>query len=92
MDRAADVQAGAFRFELVGDGAQIDGGATQPVEFRDDERVAGPAGSEGFPETGSFSVASGIALVGVDPVVGDAEPFEGCALRSQILAAVEHRA
>lgn len=86
MDGAADVQSGAFGFEFVGDRPEVDGGTAEAVEFGDDEGAAFAAGGERFAQTGSVSVAAGVALVGVDPVVGDSEAFEGCALRSQILA------
>lgn len=56
----------------------------QMVSIPDSPIIA--AGGECFAETGALAVAAGVALVGVDPVVGDSESFEGCALRSQILA------
>lgn len=63
---------------------------TRSRESSDDTivRIRGSGRSrfrQSFRQSGACSVPVGIALVGVDAIRFDAEPYEGCALRSQVL-------
>ena len=71
--------------EVFDDVPGVRQGAGEPVEFGDDEGVAGPDGGEGFAESGPFLVSAGQSVVDVDPVFGDAEGGEAVALRGQVL-------
>ena len=61
MDQAADVEPDATVGEFVNDVAGVWHRAGEPVEFRDDQGVAFPAGGEGFAESRSFDSESGKA-------------------------------
>jgi hypothetical protein len=54
--------------EVFDDVPGVRQGAGEPVEFGDDESVAGPDRGEGFPEARPFPVPAGQSVVDVDPV------------------------
>jgi hypothetical protein len=62
----------------------------EPVQFGDDEGVAGAAGGHRFAESGSVPVGAGQALVGVDPASANAECDEGVSLGGEILLFCGH--
>jgi len=75
----------AARDKGVGDKAGIGNRPRQPVELGNDERVACADRGERLVETGPRTVRAGQAVVGVDPVGGNAELFEGGPLGGEVL-------
>ena len=76
----------------VGNGARIQDGPGQPVEFRHDQGVALAHGGEGLVEAGTGAGGAGEAAIGVDTVLGDAQRQPLLALDVQVLPVVEQRA
>lgn len=92
VDAAAQRQPHAAGYESVADGPGVGNGSGEPVEFRNNEGVAGADGGQGLVEAGAGPVGAeagpvgaGESLVEVDPVVGDAKGSEDLALGGEIL-------
>ena len=85
VERPAEGQFHASFPELGGDGARIQDGPGQSVEFRHDQRVALAHGGEGLVEAGAGAGRAGEAVIGVDAILGDAKLQERLALGGQIL-------
>jgi hypothetical protein len=72
--------------EVVADSAGVGDRADEPVEFRDDEGVAGTDGGEGLVQAGTLAVGAGESVVvEVNPIVGHAEFAQPVALRGEVL-------
>ena len=85
VERPAEGHLHASFPEQVGDGAGIWDGPGQPVEFRNDQRVAFAHGGEGLVEAGAGAGGAGEAVIGVDAILGDAQRQERLALGRRIL-------
>lgn len=85
MDGSADAELHVPFGEVFDDVPRIRQRAGKPVEFGDDEGVAGPDGGEGFSESGPLLFSAGQSVVDVDPVLKSAEAGESVALRGQVL-------
>ena len=85
VDGSSDAELHVPFGEVFDDVPGIWQGAGEPVEFGDNEGVAGPDGGEGLAESGPFLVSAGQSVVDVDPVVGHAQGSEAVPLRGQVL-------
>jgi hypothetical protein len=92
MDGSADAELHVPFGEVFDDVPGVGQGPGEPVEFGDDEGVAVPDGGEGFPQSRSFPVPAGQAVVDVDQVFGDAEGGEAVPLGGQVLLVGRYRA
>jgi hypothetical protein len=85
VDGSADAELHVPFGEVFDDVPRVRQGAGEPVEFGDDEGVAGPDGGEGFAQSRPFPVSSGQPSVDVDPVFWDSEAGEPVPLSGEIL-------
>ncbi len=82
----AELQADAAAGELVEDVAGVRDGARKPVELRDDQGVALPAGGQRLTQSRPLAVRPPEPVVDVDTVDGDAHARKRLALRGEVLA------
>lgn len=85
VDVPADAELDLPFSEVFDDVPGIRQRSGEPVEFGDDEGVAGSAGGEGFAESWSFAVGAGESVVDVDPVFGHIQRREAVALGGEVL-------
>lgn len=86
MHRAADVQLDPGLGEFLDDVAGVGQGLGEPVKFRDDQGVAGPARREGLLQPGPSPVGAGQTVVDIDPIRLHAERDQRVALRGEFQA------
>ena len=71
--------------QLVGNGAGIGDGTCQPIEFRDNERIALAHRSQSLSQPRTLAVGAGQAVIGVDAVPGHPKASQNFPLRRKIL-------
>jgi hypothetical protein len=57
----------------------------EPVQFRDDEGVAGPTGRQGKSKAVSIAVGASETVVDIDPVVRSTEGVQAVTLSGEVL-------
>jgi len=71
--------------EFVGNVPGVGQGASEPVEFGNDQTVTGAARGQGLTPAGSGSRGAGESVVDLDPIRVDAEVFHAGALDGEVL-------
>ena len=85
MDGSTDAQLHFLLCQFFDDVAGVGQGAGEPVEFGDDQGVAGTDGGEGFTKTGPVPVGAGEPVVGIDPVFGHTQRGQPVPLGGEVL-------
>ena len=85
IDGAADREPHAASGQRVADCSRVGHRARQPVELRDNQRVALADRGQRPLETGSATVAAGHAVIEIDAVVADPNHAQRVALGSKVL-------